>query len=149
AHVADQEVEPPGTAPVRGEHGRGGAEVDGFAVALEFHRRRELSFAFALEEIQLPVVASREDIADAVAVQVHELWREADASAKRHADDLTVHLEPLELIQLGVVPGADVGIKPKPPFAELADEQGQAAVASYIGHEWRRVPQGHINGLTA
>ena len=92
------------------------------ACALQFRGRGELAVTFAFEEIQVPVIAAREDIADAVAVEVHELWREADTSAKRHADDLATRLEPLELVKLGVILGADVWIKPELALAELSHE---------------------------
>jgi hypothetical protein len=59
----------------------------------------------------------------AVAVEVHQLWTEADASAGRHA---TIGGAVLEL-DAGSIPGmgvgADVAVDPQDAVAELADEQ--------------------------
>src|SRR6266436_5698630 len=70
-HVADQEIEPAGSSPVHGEDGGGGAQVDIFPVALQFHWRGEFALPLALEEVQIDRKAASEDVADAVAIEVH------------------------------------------------------------------------------
>src|SRR5207245_3485658 len=52
-HVADQQVKLAGAPPIDSEDGGGGAQIDVFALALQFHRRCEGALPLALEEIQL------------------------------------------------------------------------------------------------
>src|SRR5262249_38272390 len=108
----------------------------------------ELAFAFAFEEIQLAREAAAEDVADAVAIEIHKLWREADASARRQADNLAACLKPLELIEFGLVPRADVGVNPKLALAELSYKQDHLAIALHVGHKWSGVPHVYVDRLT-
>src|SRR5262249_44317560 len=145
-HVANQQIEPAGPLPINSEDGGGRAKVDVFALASQLHRRGECALAFALEEIQLARETARKDVADAVAVQVHKLWRETDTSARRQGNDLATRLEPFELVKLGLVLGADVGVKPKSALVELSHEQDHVAVALQVGHERGGVPHIHVDG---
>src|SRR5262249_4077677 len=62
------------------------ADVDDVAVlVLEHLGRRELALGLALEKEDLPGPGAGDEIGDAVAVEVHQLGTEADASARRHA----------------------------------------------------------------
>src|SRR5262249_41409938 len=109
-NVADEQVELAGAAPIYGEDGGSTAEVDILAVALQFHRTRELAFAPAFEEVKLARPAAGQDVADAVAVQVHKLWSEADASARGHGTGRAAGFKPVELVKPGLALGADVPV---------------------------------------
>src|SRR5439155_8758354 len=85
-HRADDQVEGPVAVPVGRERRRGTADVDRFAVAaLERLAGRELAVGLPAEEVDLARPGAGEEVGPPVAVQVHQLWSEADASADRDA----------------------------------------------------------------
>src|SRR5260370_31986912 len=81
--------------------------------------------------------------------EMHKLRRKTEASAEGYVDDLGLHFEPLELVELGFLLSADVRIEPEFAVAELSDEQGQVAVALQIGDKRRRVAHVHVDRLTS
>src|SRR5262249_56176844 len=62
------------------------ADVDGLArLVLELHGGGEGAVGAALEEEDLAGPGAGDQVGVPVAVEVHQLWTEADASARRHA----------------------------------------------------------------
>src|SRR5439155_7177061 len=60
----------------------------------------ELTFAQTAEEIELPrIVGAGDQVEDAVAVEIHELWTGADASVNRH---FGINAAGLEVDRLGI-----------------------------------------------
>src|SRR5207248_5397198 len=119
-----------GASPVVGEHRRGVANPDRLAVlVLDDFPRLEAALAFTAEEVQVAgSIGAREEVRMAVAVKVHELWSEADASGREDGAELVPGPEPLELAEAGLGLGAEVGVEAQLAFAELADEQAGLAV---------------------
>src|SRR5207253_7718106 len=103
----------------------------------------------SLEEVQIAREAAGEDVADAVAVEVHKLWREADASARRQAHHLAACLTPFEAVELGRAAAADVGIKAQLALAELAHEQDHIPVALQVRHKRGGVSHVHVDGTAS
>src|SRR6185436_17094329 len=83
------------------------------------------------EQVAGPVGAA-EDVVVAVAVQVHSLWTEPDASARGDLGDFAAGHEPGVVRESGRLVGADVLVDPELPLAELSDEQVALAVAVEI-----------------
>src|SRR5262245_20466247 len=118
--AADQQVEFSGAAPVTGKHGRSSAKLDRLSVlVLEHLPCSVLALALAAEEIELARPAAGQDIGSAIAVEVHELWSEADASARRDLGLRATSLEPLKLLEAEVALLARSGINAEFAFSEL------------------------------
>src|SRR5262249_48620328 len=128
--VADQQAQFAGPEPVGGENRRGVAELDGLAVSVLDHLPgRVLALALAAEQVQFARPGAGNHVADAVAVEVHELWSEADASARGHPAGGRPILEPGEGVEARVRFGAGVAVDAELALPELADEEVQGAVA--------------------
>src|SRR5262245_56827544 len=83
-HVANEQVELAVTVPIDGKHSGGVRNLDRLArLILEGLFAGKLAFAQSFEEIKLTGPGTGENVGNAVAVQVHELWSETDASARR------------------------------------------------------------------
>src|SRR5262249_24683447 len=89
------------------------------------------------------------DVGDAVAVEVHKLWREADASGSGNRAELAAGLEPLELLEARCRFATDVGVDAELAFAELADEQAGLAVPLDVSDARSSVADLDVNGLAA
>src|SRR5262249_29773668 len=140
-----------GAVPVGREGRRGAADVERLAVAaLERHAGRELAVGLPAEEVDLARPGAGKDVGPPVAVQVHQLWSEADASADRDAGDLAAGLEPGVRVEARLLAGAGVAVDAQPAVVVLAHEQAQAAVLIEVADERRRVALAlHVECLTA
>src|SRR5262249_18041944 len=99
------------------------------------------------EEVDFARPGARDDVLAAVAVEVHQLGTEADASGR---GDAAVLFPGLELDAGGVARGgvaADVLVDPQDAVAELADEQVQLAVAVDVRQVRGGVADGRVNRL--
>src|SRR5262249_27972105 len=135
-HVADDEVDRAVAVPVAGEGRRGAADVDRLtALVLELLPRREAAVGFAAEEVDFARPRSGEDVAAPVAVEVHQLWSEADASAHGDAGDGAAGLEPGVGIEFRRMPRAGVAVDAQAALVVLADEEGRLAVAVDVADE--------------
>src|SRR5262249_20858418 len=105
--------------------------------------------ALAFEEIQIPRPRTGEDVGDAVAVEVHQLWSEADASARRHFAAILAVEEPGELVEFGLGVGDHVAVDAQPRVAKLADEQILDAASVDVGEERSGVTNYDVDRLTA
>src|SRR5207253_10666034 len=124
------------------------ADVDRLArFVFELDRGVEVAFALALEEEDFAGPGAGEEVGDAVAVEVHQLGTEADASARGDAAVrfAIFELDPGGELRLGR--GADVAIDPENAFAELADQQVLFAVAEEIADERGGVADGGVDRL--
>ena len=82
--AAHDEVEIAVAIPVGGLHDRRVADVDlGPVLVLQLHGLGEGLVRAALEEVELARPAAGDDVTMPVAVEVHDLWTEADASPGR------------------------------------------------------------------
>src|SRR5262249_31387015 len=114
---------------------------------LEPGRRGVLALAESLEEVQLAWPGAGEDVTDAVAVEVHKLWSEADASAAGDFAGVVAGLEPLEFLELRLPGGARVAVDAELARAELAGEQLGFPLAEQVGKAGGSVADIDINRL--
>src|SRR5205814_2553689 len=111
---------------------------------LELDGAIELAFALALEEEELAGPRAGNEIELSVAVEIHQLWSEADASARRH---FAVEFDALR--ELGRVLRPVIAIDPQDAVAELADEQVAFAVTEEIADKRRGMADVGVDELAA
>src|SRR5262249_9802868 len=97
---------------------------------------------------QLARPGAGEHVGMAVAVQVHKLWSEADASARGDLALSAPGLEPRETVEARfALAAACVAVQAQLALAELADEQMPHAVAGEVGDEGGGMPDVHVDRL--
>src|SRR5207237_7105356 len=112
------------------------ANVDRLSgLVLDLDRGGEFALALALEEEDLAGPGAGDQVGDAVAVEVHQLGTEADASARGNAAVLSPVLELDSGGELRRGVRAGVLEDPEDPAAELADEQVAGTVPVDIADE--------------
>src|SRR5262249_46476311 len=133
---ADQQVGGAVAVPVRREGRGGAADVERLAVpVLQLFAGGEGPVRLAAEEVDLARPGAGEYVGSAVAVQVHQLWSEADASPLGDRRDPAAGLEPGARLELRLGPGAGVAVDAQPALVELADQQGERAVLEEVADE--------------
>src|SRR5262249_31936747 len=100
-NVADNQVQGAVAVPVDGERSRGAADVERFAgTVLQYLSGGEGAVGLAAEEVDFARPRAGDDVRATVAVQVHQLWSEADASADRDRRNRATRLEPHVRLEL-------------------------------------------------
>src|SRR5207302_1106542 len=111
--------------------------------------RRKGSSGTALEEEEFPGPGAGDEVDVPVAVEVHQLWTEADASARGHTAILMSIFESESSRQLRLSIRAFVAVDPQQAFAELPDEEILDTVAIEVTHERSRMADGGVDELAA
>src|SRR5262249_36013034 len=125
-----------GPSPVGRERRRSAADIERLAVlALELHAGREFAVGLPAEEVDFAGPGAGDHVGPPVAVEVHQLWSETDASADRDAGDFPAGFEPGVRIEARLGPRSRVAIDAQPSAVELADEQAEAAVFVEVADE--------------
>src|SRR5262249_7322909 len=104
----------------------------------------EGAITLASKEVEVAGPAAGEDVEVSVAVEVHQLWSEADASAR---GNLAVEPRKVGKHRLRVRPG--VAIDAKLAVPELAHEQVFDPIPIEVAEERGRVTNVHVDRLAA
>src|SRR5262249_17835845 len=127
------------------------ADVEHFALAvLEFFASGKAAIGQPTEEVDFAGPGAGEDVHAAIAVEVHQLWSEADASAHGHPTDLAARLEPGVAGERRLIASAGVLVDAQPAFVVLTDQQGGHTGAVDVADEGGRVAITlHVERFTA
>src|SRR5262249_683534 len=110
-------------------------------LVLEEFARGEGPVLLPPEPVNLARPGAGNQVSQAVAFEVHQLWSEADASANRDSAGLAAGREPSEVLESGRAGAARAGIDAQSAVVELANEQVGDTVAVEVADKGGCVPR--------